>query len=279
VTVHDVIPLVEKEEDGGQDRKSDVISRLALRQWVSGLQRAKRIIAVSEWTKRDLVERAGVPAERISVVHHGIDTDLFGPVGDGDALGVAECGLPPGTRYVLYVGSLHPRKRVTTLVRALAVARGVCPDLQLVLAGAPRIGSESATSLEIWNVVGRLGLSEAVHATSHVSDDTLARLYRRAVVTVLPSAYEGFGFPVVEAMACGCPVIAADATCLPEIVGAAGMLFRLDDVGELASLLIRITEDEELAGLLRGAGLQRSKAFSSDLAVEKTLAAYEDVSR
>jgi glycosyltransferase involved in cell wall biosynthesis len=169
------------------------------------VRRSDRLIAVSECTKRDLQELLGT--ERVDVVHHGVDHEVFRPDG-------------PVTRrerpYILSVGALQPRKNFLTLIRAY---RKLGRDVDLLIAGQ-RGWMYEEIEREAGNGVVLLG---------HVSDAELPALYRSAALVAMPSLYEGFGLPLLEAMACGAPVVASNASCFPEVCGDAAMLVEPDD--------------------------------------------------
>jgi glycosyltransferase involved in cell wall biosynthesis len=167
-------------------------------------RRADRVLTGSEWTKRDLVERYGLPEERITVTPYGVDPAYRpeGPRADG--------------RYALFVGAIQPRKDPLTAVEALALVNS---DLRLLLIGPEKLGAD-----RVRDAVDRLGLGRRVDWKGHVERDELAKLYRGAAVLIFPSRYEGFGLPVVEAMACGTPVVATTAGAIPEVAGDAAVL-------------------------------------------------------
>jgi glycosyltransferase involved in cell wall biosynthesis len=275
VTVHDIIPLVERRQQGRGPR-SDFPSWLLMSQWIRGLRRADMLIAISEWTRNDLINELQIPSERIRVVYQTVDHTLFRPDRAGDEAKLSELGVDRASRYLLYVGSLHRRKDVPTLVRALALARRELPDLELILAGTPRIDATASRLDDLHGEIDRLGLTRAVRSTGHISDQALAALYRSAFATVLPSRYEGFGAPMLEAMACGCPAIAAKATSLPEVVGDAGLLFCPGDAEELAAHIVRVGTDASLADRLSERGIERASQFTNRRRATETVAVYEE---
>jgi glycosyltransferase involved in cell wall biosynthesis len=219
------------------------------------VRRAARVIAVSEQTKADLVDRYGVPEEKIAVTPNGVDT-TFGP--DGPRAG--------GAPYALFVGTLQPRKDPLAAIEALALVDG---DLRLVLAG-PDKGSEA----EARRTAARLGLERRIAFTGHVEKDELARLYRGAACLVFPSRYEGFGLPVVEAMASGTPVVAAAAGAVPEVAGDAAILVEPGDPVALAGGIERALADRDR---LVEAGFARARLFSWTETARRTLAVYREL--
>jgi glycosyltransferase involved in cell wall biosynthesis len=278
VTVHDVITVVARHEHW-EGQHDDRAMRFWQWQWTRGLRRADRLIAVSQWTKDDIVRSLGISPDRIRVVHQAVDPEVFRPGTADDTTVLARAGLPHGAPYVLYVGSLLPRKDVPTLIRALASVRRLRPEVCLVLAGPPRIEDTAPSVILVRQEIERLGVSPAVIVASDLSDTDLAALYRGATVTVLPSQYEGFGFPIIEAMACGSPVIAAATSCLPEVVGDAGLLFPFGEPGALAAQIERILANSTFADNLRSMGLERASRFSPQRRAAETMAVYEDIAQ
>ncbi|HEY6836886.1 MAG TPA: glycosyltransferase family 1 protein [Gaiellaceae bacterium] len=250
VTVHDL----SFERDPGLMRPRD---RLVFRTAVPrSARRASRVIVVSERTKRDLIELAGVPAERIRVVPNGVG-EPFGPEGPH----------ANGQPYALVVGSLEPRKDPLTAVEGFALLGS--DELRLVFAGPDRGDGEAARA-----AAARRGLEQRVDFKGHVSGDELAALYRGAACLVFPSRDEGFGLPLLEAMASGVPVVATRAGALPEIAGDAAILVEPGDPVALAGGIERALADRER---LVAAGFDRAKQFSWAETAEKTLAVYREL--
>jgi glycosyltransferase involved in cell wall biosynthesis len=218
-------------------------------------RRADRILTVSERTKRDLVELYGLDEAKIVVTPNGVDA-RFRP--DGDRNGT--------NAYLLFVGALQPRKDPITAIEALSL---VDAGLRLVLVG-PDKGAERRSR----EAVARLRLTGRVEFAGHVEMDELATLYRDAAALVFPSLYEGFGLPVVEAMASGTPVVAAAAGAVPEVAGDAAILVEPGDPVALAGGIERALADRER--LVR-AGLERAKRYSWAQTAEQTLAVYREL--
>jgi glycosyltransferase involved in cell wall biosynthesis len=228
---------------------------------------ATRVIAVSETTKRDLVEMEGISAERIRVVHHGVDTSLQRVENAAQLRDVRRrYGLPE--RYFLYVGTLQPRKNLQRLIQAHRRLRESDAHLpSLVLAGqtgwlADPIIREARQSVS----------ADSVILTGYVDRADLAALLSASVAFVYPSLYEGFGMPVLEAMSCGTPVLTSNVSSLPEVAGDAAMLVDPEDVDSICEGLRRLADDSELREDLRGRGLERVCQFSWDRAARETLA-------
>ena len=219
------------------------------------VRRADRVLAVSERTRDDLVELYGIDESKIVVTPNGVDP-VFSPEG-------ARRNGPP---YALFVGALHVRKDPTAAIEALAL---ISEDLKLVFAGPDKgAGAEARQARD------RLGLGDRVEFAGHVAKEELPALYRGAACLVLPSRYEGFGLPVVEAMASGTPVVASNAGALPEIAGGAAILVEPGDPAALAEGIERAVADRDR--LVR-AGLERARQFSWTETALKTLDVYREL--
>lgn len=234
-------------------------------------RRAERVIADSRSGAADVAAVFGVAPERIVVVPLGVGPEFFPeppPVQEA-----VRARLAPGREgLILFCGTLEPRKDVPTLVRAFARVPGGRHRYRLVLAGG-----DGRASAEIATLVSRLGLGDAVAFEGYMDVAQLRGLYSAATLFVLPSLYEGFGLPVLEAMACGTPVIATDSSSLPEVVGDAGLLVPPGDPEALAGAMARVLDDADLAADLRQRGLRRAKGFTWEATAAKTLAVYRAV--
>ncbi len=271
ITLHDVIPLA----CPGQLRRSTKQRLLPLyRAWLNAqARRAAGIITVSAFSSRDIQHHLRVPPERIHVIpnaivdataNHNPPTPPLSLPQGGEAAGPSG---PVGS-YLLYVGRRDPYKNVPLLVRAFADLvqnhpsaedsfRGRGRGLRLVIAGQP-----DARYPEAQREAQRLNLGGRVVFVGHVDDITLAGLYRGAAALVMPSAYEGFGLPALEAMLHGTPVVAARATALPETCGDAALYFDLHDPSSLTAALRRVLSDAPLADRLREAGRAHAARFT-----------------
>jgi glycosyltransferase involved in cell wall biosynthesis len=216
---------------------------------------AARVIAVSELTKRDLVEIYRVPEEKIVVVPNGVDP------------GFRSDGPHPAGDYALVVGALQPRKEPEAAIEALALLGN--GDLRLVFAGPDRGGRAGAE-----RAAERTGLQGRVDFRGYVPQEELAALYRGAACLVFPSRYEGFGLPVLEAMASGTPVVATNAGALPEVAGDAAILVDERDPAALAGGIERALADRDR---LVAAGLERAKLYSWTETARRTLAVYREL--
>ena len=175
-------------------------------------------------------------------------------------------------RFILHVGTIQPRKNLTTLLEAFAAVRSRHPDVGLVLAGA-----KGWLFDEFFERLRRSGLEAAVTLTGQVPDQDLPGLYRSAEFFAYPSVYEGFGLPPLEAMACGLPVVCSNAASLPEVVGDAGLLLPPRDVSEWVRAIDRLLDDAQLRAELSAKGVARARRFSWDAATDRTFEVYRSV--
>lgn len=239
------------------------------------VRRADRLLADSESTRSDLVELLGVAQDKIRVIYPGVER-RFEPIRDLEVLDKVQrrYGLPDS--FILGLGTLQPRKNFTGLIKAFELMIGTARtrqevrDVHLVIAGGPGWLHGDAHEL-----VMRLGLSERVHFAGFVEDEDLPGLYSLARAFAFPSWYEGFGLPILEAMACGTPVLAADNSSLPEVVGEAGLLVEAGDVDALAAGLLQLLVDEGVRESYILAGRERAAQFTWERAAEQLLVEYD----
>ena len=268
VTVHDVIRHLDARGGECLIHVPNARDRIFLRLDAAGIRAAAAVIAVSEATKRDLVTHLGAPPERVFVVYEGVDHRLFRPV---------ERRLLDA-RYVLFVGSEHPRKNLVTLLRAFAslTRERAFRDLKLVKLGAAG-GPEGPFRDDTLRAVRELGLERDVVFTGPVDDEDLPVYYSGAECLVLPSLYEGFGLPPLEAMACGCPAIVSSAGSLPEIAGDAALAVDPRDADALAAAIRAVLTDDTLRADLRRRGRARAASFTWERAGAETMRVYDAV--
>jgi len=225
------------------------------RLFARGLRRADRVVAISHATARDVEGLAGVPADRIVVTHLGVDP-VFRPA---DAVAVARVraayDLPE--RYVCYVGNTLPHKNLSRAVEAMAAVRKACGPIPFVLGGAP---DRHRPTIEA--AAARHGLGDGLRFLGRVADADLPALLSGASVFLFPSLYEGFGLPVLEAMACGAPVVTSTRASLPEVAGDAAVACDPLDTTAIADAVIRLLTDDPFAARLRHAGPARAASFT-----------------
>jgi glycosyltransferase involved in cell wall biosynthesis len=267
VTIHDVIPLVLPWAFPPRHRWVLATTLARIR------KQAEMVIVPSTATAEDVVHFLRVERERIRVIPMGCDA-RFQPVGEPTRAAAIRRRYDLPERYILFVGTLEPRKNVQTLLRAFAQVMAEMPgdDLTLVIAGGTGWGGEDYLA-----TVDALNLHDSVCFVGFVPDDHLPDLYRGALLFVYPSLYEGFGLPVLEAMACGTPVITSNGTSLPEVAGDAALLVDPTRPEALAEAMTAILADGELRQALRAKGLARAQAFAWNVVAEQTVAVYRTV--
>ncbi|MDP3766381.1 MAG: glycosyltransferase family 1 protein, partial [Dehalococcoidia bacterium] len=246
---------------------------LARRLYMEGVSRAAAriadaIITPSETVRRDVIDKLGVPAERVVAIAEAAGPH-FAPV-DDDTVGRVRWKHRLPSRYILSVGSLEPGKNRGRLILAYRQLKMNGIDCPLVVAGQPAWRYEGDFEL-----VRGLGLRDEITFLGYVPDDELPALYSGAALLAFPSLYEGFGLPVLEAMACGTPVVASNVSATAEVAGDAALLIDPRDVDALAAAMGRVLSDEALRADLRTRGLERAAQFSWERAARETLFLYE----
>ena len=242
--------------------------RLLLRLDYAGIRRAAAVLTISEATRQDVIRHLGVPAERVHTVHSAIDHERYRPV---------DRRLVAGP-YVVVVGTEHPRKNLGRVLEAFAQLkrdprhRG----LKLVKVGGPG-KAEWDYRRETERRLRDLGLGDEVVFTGRIPDEDVVALYSGARCLVFPSLYEGFGFPVLEAMACGCPVVTSTSSSLPELAGDAALLVDAYDPAAIAAAMRRLVEDDALRRELRERGLRRAAEFTWERTARETMVVYARV--
>jgi glycosyltransferase involved in cell wall biosynthesis len=237
-----------------------------------GAKEADLVLADSESTRRDVIELLGIRSGKVRVVYPGV-SETFRPIEDPDKLAAAKERYQLTLPFLLSVGTLEPRKNLIVLLEAYALLRRqVGLEHKLVIAGAPGWQYEG-----IFRRVEDLSLEGHVSFLNYVPERDLPALYCLADVLVFPSIYEGFGFPPLEAMACGTPVITSDSSSLPEVVGDAGLMVPADDGVALAAAVCELTESASLQARLAKKGLSRARQFSWQRTGEELLTVYADL--
>ncbi len=236
------------------------------------VHKADRVIAVSRQTADDLIGLLGVAAEKIEVVYNGVASS-FAPRLAAEIDSIRDRHAMP-ERFLLYVGTLEPRKNLERLLVAFARWRENtdAQDVVLVLAGAKGWFYE-----QIFAQVQTLGLADAVRFPGFIPAADLPDRYNGALAFVYPSLFEGFGLPVLEAMACGTPVICSRTASRSEVSGDAALTFAPEEVDSLADCLTRIVSEPDLRADLRQRGLEQSRLFSWQRCARETLSLYDDL--
>jgi glycosyltransferase involved in cell wall biosynthesis len=231
-------------------------------------RRANAIVTVSESSKRDIVAHYGLDPAKVTVVYEAASPE-FGPLASAD---VAEArrryGLPE--RFAIHVGTIEPRKNLTRLVEALQRLREGGLTVPLLV-----VGGKGWLYEDFFQRLERLEMRDAVHFPGYVPSADLPLLYNAATMAVMPSVYEGFGLPVLEAMACGTPVVSSEASSLPELGGRAARYFNPYDVEAIAATIRMVWLDQDLRADMRQQSLVQADKFSWERAAAQTWSIYE----
>jgi len=262
VTIHDVIPFLFP--DHAPRSKKSRLFFFYKRLMKEIPRRADAVVTVSRAAREDVIRHLDIGADRqdaVHAIHNGVSSD-FVP---------AEELLQVHPPTVLYVGRFDPYKNVVALVEAFGrLRKGPVPDARLRIVGTP-----DPRYPEAMDLARSLGVDHLIEWRGYVDDADLVRSYQTADVLALPSRYEGFGLPVIEAMACGTPVVCSNVSALPEVAQHAAVLVSPDDMQELTDALATVLTDPETAKRLRKLGLLRARAFTWEQTAAKTLAVYE----
>jgi glycosyltransferase involved in cell wall biosynthesis len=237
------------------------------------VRRADRLVCDSQCTLHDLGRILGVPPEKALVIYPGVLPDYWPRDPRSSAQYIAR-KYQTSENYICTVGTVEPRKNVVTLVEAVRILRARSDfAAQLLIAGGSGWRNSS-----IYESVGRAGLTEReIKFLGYVPEGDLPTLYSGAGIFVLPSLYEGFGIPLIEAMACGVPVVASHVSSIPEVVQDAGILVSPRRPQEFAHAIARLGSDAELRSALVERGLRRARDFRYDTAAQKLLRLFEEV--
>ena len=254
------------------------------------LKSATHIIAVSQATKDDLVKKVGIPKEKISVVYEGYDKEKFKVQNSKFKVNqtIKQYNLTYHD-YFLFVGTIQPRKNLERLIRAYRLqltdysqSKKAVSGSQSAVSNLPKLvlaGGKGWLSDEIYGLPKKLGIEEHVKFLGYVPDEDLPALYSGAKAFLFPSLFEGFGLPILEAMACGCPVLTANTSSLPEVAGKAALLVNPYSVDDITQGIAKLTMYHELRTKLTNLGLEQVKKFSWEKAAQETLAVLEKVSK
>lgn len=254
VTIHDLSYFYYP----GEFLKKDLYK---LKNWTKySLEKAKKVIAVSNTTKKDIVKFYNVHEDKIEVVYNGYEkTSPYLP-----SLNKEE--KKGWSKYILYVGTLQPRKNVDCLIDAYNLFRKQYPEFKLTI-----VGKKGWLYEHIFKKVEDLKLKKDVNFKGYVSDDELSNLYKNAFCFILPSLYEGFGIPILEAMSMGCPVISSFTSSLPEVGGEACLYFDPKDPNELTEKIFKLVKNRKLRREMINKGKERLRLFSWQKCAAETL--------
>ena len=236
-----------------------------LKNWTKySVEKAKKIIAVSNTTKKDIIKFYNIPEEKIDVIYNGYEKEIH-PRGEAKKQPKLHLGGVK-QKYILYVGTLQPRKNVGCLIDAYSLFRNQRPEFKLII-----VGKKGWLYEHIFKKVEDLNLKKNVIFKGYVSDIELTNLYKNAFCFVLPSLYEGFGLPLLEAMRFGSPVISSFTSSLPEVGGDACIYFDPNSPQELSKKLQQLSDNRKLRSDLIKRGRERIKLFSWKKCAEHTL--------
>ena len=236
----------------------------------AGARRSSAIITVSDHQKQLIVEELGTPEDKVFVTHEAVNPWFRPPAHEVVSNLRRRLGVD-GSPMLLYVGQWREHRNVPRLIEAFSIVRKQL-DAKLVL-----VGARDRAFAEIQDAIARHGVEDALKAVGFVADEELPAYYGTADAFVFPSLVEGFGLPPLEAMACGAPVAASNASPMPEVLGDAPAYFDPYDAADMASTILRLLEDREHRALHRQRGFARAAAFSWDRTARATLEIYESV--
>ena len=261
ITVYDMVCSRYPETMDARNR------RLLEKHLAESCRAADRIITISDFSKNEIVETLGIDPEKIRVAKCGYDRRLFRPADDEREKLSASLFLGQKyhirSRYLLYLGTLEPRKNLDTLLAAFPAVREKYPDLKLVICGGNGWQYESTLSR-----IESPELRDSVIRTGYVPDEDKRLLYICSEMLVFPSLYEGFGLPILEAMACGTPVVGSNASSIPEVIGNAGALCTPTQPEAFSQAILRLMSDRKLSRQLSERGIRRAERFSWDTAAK-----------
>lgn len=260
ITVMDMIHYIYPDEI----EKSKIITWKAL--FPASLRRADHVISISESVKREIACFFPWAESKTTPIPLGVDHALFRPLLPGEESFYVN---DEARQFILAVGSLLPHKNLETLVRAFAMMHKTQPTLQLAI-----VGMSTSHAPRLRQLSHDLSVEARVRFLGRIADQELIHLYRRARVFVFPSLYEGFGLPLLEAMACGCPVIASNRSSIPEVSKDAAILVDPEDISQLISALTQVLSSEKVSAELRRRGLERAATFTWESTAARTLAVY-----
>lgn len=249
-TIHDAIPLARP------DLSSPSFIRFFRKHAARAIRRASHIVTVSQYSKEDIARFFPESAGRLTAVHEPVGPIFTPRTPQRCAATLEKYGV--GRRFILYVGALDRRKNLSALLEAYRLLREHDPESPDLLVA----GGASGDGYDLTEDLSTRGLRGHVLVLGRVSDEEAACLYSSASVFVFPSLYEGFGLPVVEAMACGTPVVSSRSTSLGEVAGGAAMLVDPNDPRDIRDVLAHVLEDPDLRSTLRTKGLARARKFS-----------------
>ncbi len=269
VTIHDLIPMVLPEYRGG------LLVRLYTSLVAAAAPQAKIILADSEWSKQDILRKLSIPAEQVRVVYLA-PAPHFQPAKSWQQLVDIKKKYSLPEHFVLYLGGYDVRKNVKALLHAYTWVSNTLADQYPLVLGGQLPKKETAFYPDPLRMARELGIEEYVVTPGWIAEEDLPLVYAAADVFVYPSRYEGFGLPVLEAMACGTPVVTTDATSIPELAGPAAFQLDPSDTKHMAAPIIRLCTEEESNDDMIERGFEQVEKFSWHKTAVETLQAYRD---
>lgn len=273
LTVHDLVAFLYPDS---HNKKATIIEKLLLKR---ALKKAAHVCAVSENTRQDILTRFNYNDKKIDVVYCAASEEFQKIPKENLRKFITQTNLPPN--FFLAVGTLEPRKNYKNLIRAfkevsdrLPAGRHGFPDYYLLVVGQKGWNYES-----IYELIKAGYLNKKVHFLGYLSNKSLLNLYNLAKALVFPSFYEGFGIPPLEAMKCGCPVIASHTSSIPEVVGDSALLVNPESPAQIADAMIKLIKDPELAGQLSEKGLKQAEKFSWEKSARKLLKIFNKLNK
>jgi glycosyltransferase involved in cell wall biosynthesis len=236
----------------------------------ASVARSDRILVGTSYIKQQTIEHFGVPEDRVTVIPYGIEQRFFDRPGREQVIGVRR-KYAIDSSYILAVGDIHPRKNIKRLLHAFSMLPEK-RDIKLVVVGKPLWKAE-----ELYEVTKSAGLEKSVVFTGYVADDDLPLLYQGAEAFCYPSLYEGFGFPILEALASGVPVVTSSTTSCPEVGGHAAMYFDPTSVQDIADKLSRVLTDTQLRSKCAFAGVEWARGFTWAETARRTIEVYNSL--
>ncbi len=244
-----------------------------LKNWtLYSIQKSQKIFTISKFSKDAIISNFNVIEDKVIVTYPGYDKELFKPQNDSKKLLEAYISLKKqygiSGKFILFVGTIQPRKNILNLARAFNTLKkdSKNSNLQLII-----VGKKGWLYEEIIMEINKYNFNKDIVMPDYISADTLVKLYQSAICLVLPSLYEGFGLPVIEAMACGCPVAVSNTSSLPEIVGEAGLTFDPDNIQDIMVKLELLISDETVRRHYMQTGLLHVKKYDFKNCAKKTL--------
>lgn len=246
-----------------------------LRNWTKfSIENAEYLITISNFSQQDIIKQYGVDKEKITVAYPGYNSDIFHPIEDKNQIAKILKKYEIEGDYIIYVGTIQPRKNLIRLMEAFQNIN----DLKLVIVGKTiGLGRQGWMYEEILKTPQRLGIEEKVIFTGFAPTEDLPYLLSGATAFILPSLYEGFGIPVVDAMASGTPVIVSNVSSLPEVVGSAGLLVDPYSIDQIAQAVQTIASDKKLRMIKSKEGLKQAQKFSWEKMAKIVLKTFEEV--